>query len=330
VIVLDNNDDQFYDLPNKILEIVYQLLHNPVVHISVNYEGPDLARLRLYDILTNICSTFNIPTSKFVIHTRNLIESSNVYSIQVTPPYSFAKFCQDYVGSNHIPTKKFASITPFGIFIGRSNWQRLWLASHLYSKYRNSLAITYHYDRRLDYHGVNLGLDTLVYEAGVDIIPQASYLLQATPLMYDAIEGYPIDGLKKTVPSIDLASRYGDFFVEIVCETYTAGTSFFPTEKTWRPIMCKTPFIIQGPQNFLANLKALGIKTFDQWWDESYDYQPGRTKIEEIIKIIDMLARKSELELETMYNEMLPILEHNYNVLMQLTPKQMLTATYVK
>jgi hypothetical protein len=155
-------------------------------------------------------------------------------------------------------------------------------------------------------------------------------LLAATPIKFDNITQYPVDGRKVEMPSLNLASKYADFFVEIVCETYTVGTTFFPTEKIWRPIMCKTPFIVQGPSEFLANLKVLGIKTFDKWWDESYDYQVGKTKIESIIKIIDFLSLKTVQELKIMYNEMLPILEHNYNVLMNLTPDQMLAANYVK
>ena len=59
--------------------------------------------------------------------------------------------------------------------------------------------------------------------------------------------------------------------MDIVVETYVSGQSFFPTEKTLRPIIAQTPFIVMGPKGYLANLRRMGFMTFGQWWDESYD-----------------------------------------------------------
>jgi hypothetical protein len=327
-INLPNTDLGFSGLESKVGNIVQQMLLGREVSIMLNSEGPDIEMLGLYKLLDSLCTLFNFPKSKINIYTRNLLEYNDAYNIKVNPPITFAYCCQEY--SKQLDYTKEGFSKRFGIFIGRSNWQRLWLASHLYSNHKLSTLLTYHYNYSDDYHRANLGLDMLISEVGTSILTQATNLLIDAPMLYDTIVGYPIDGRKETVPSIDLAPRYKEFFVEVVCETYTNGKTFFPTEKTWRPIMCKTPFIIQGPQNFLANIRALGIKTFSAWWDESYDYQPGKTKIEEITKVIDMLALKSEKELAIMYNEMMPTLEHNYNVLMHLTPEQMLAATYVK
>lgn len=329
MINIRNNDNQFHDLELALLEIIYQLLHtHDDVVISVNNEGPDLTKLGLYSLLSSICTNFKVPTSRIKVRTRNLLETSDSFSVNINPPFTFVEYCRKYASVNSIPSKNF--ISTFGIFIGRSSWERLWLASHLYSKHNKITELTYHYDHSSDYYRANLGLDMLISEVGPAVLLQVNALLQDTPILHDIVGDYPIDGLKQTVPSINLAPRYCDFFVEIVCETYTAGKSFFPTEKTWRAIMCKTPFIVHGPQYFIENLHKLGIKTFNKWWDESYDYKPGKTKVEEIILIIDMLAKKSITELESMYNEMLPDLENNYNVLMNLTDTQMLAANYVK
>jgi hypothetical protein len=328
VINLENNDDAINQFPLRITEIIAAVQKGGAVNIMVNNEGPDLERIGLYTMLDRICSEFQYDKKGISIHTRNLLERHSEYTIVIHPPYTFIQYCQDYVAPTNIQAKDISKY--FGMFVGRSNWQRLWLASHLYSSHQKSSLLTYHYDHQTEYHGANLGLDTLIAEAGPEVLPDVGNLLATTPILYDSIDGYPIDGRKKTVPSLDLAPRYREFFLEIVAETYTAGKSFFPTEKTWRPIMCKTPFIIQGPQWFLANLRALGIKTFDRWWDENYDWQPGKTKIQEIIKVIDFIAEKSDSDLKNMYNEMLPTLEHNYNVLMNLTEQQLLSATYVQ
>ena len=57
---------------------------------------------------------------------------------------------------------------------------------------------------------------------------------------------------------------------ELVTETDVKG-DFFLTEKTLKPIFCKTPFMISGSCYALRFLKTLGFQTFDLIFDESYD-----------------------------------------------------------
>ena len=72
-----------------------------------------------------------------------------------------------------------------------------------------------------------------------------------------------------------LLEHYNRFAVEIVCETYTLGNTFFPTEKTIRPIMAAKPMIVYGPQYYLARLRDMGFRTYNEIWDESYDLYQG-------------------------------------------------------
>jgi hypothetical protein len=67
-------------------------------------------------------------------------------------------------------------------------------------------------------------------------------------------------------------------FVNIVNETLYEQHTIFITEKTVKPITCGQPFIIMGNWNSLKKLKELGFKTFDKWWDESYDDEKDLTK----------------------------------------------------
>jgi hypothetical protein len=122
----------------------------------------------------------------------------------------------------------------------------------------------------------------------------------------------------------DIYQYYKKFFVEIVCETYYSGTTFFPTEKTWRPIVMKTPFVIQGPEWYTRNLQDLGFQTFGNFWDEGYSEDPSSYAILEIQKVIDIIKGWTVQELNVMYNEMKPILEHNYETFMNLTPEDFL------
>jgi len=72
-----------------------------------------------------------------------------------------------------------------------------------------------------------------------------------------------------------LLQYYHNFAVEIVCETYTLGNTFFPTEKTMRPLMAAKPILVYGPRYFLARLRTLGFRTYNEIWDESYDLYQG-------------------------------------------------------
>ena len=91
------------------------------------------------------------------------------------------------------------------------------------------------------------------------------------------------------------------------------------TEKFWRAVATKTPFIVYGPQFFLRRLKSLGFKTFDRWWDEGYDEDPYLYSHNEIQKSIASIASLSISDLAAMYKEMEPVLEHNYSRMMELT-----------
>jgi hypothetical protein len=105
-----------------------------------------------------------------------------------------------------------------------------------------------------------------------------------------------------------LLKWYPKFDIELVAETYTHGNTFFPTEKTVRPIMAKKSLLIYGPQNYLKRLQHLGFRTWNDIWDESYDHETGPKRWNSIKKIIDHLITCDQ---EQLYQQCLPIVEHN-------------------
>lgn len=68
----------------------------------------------------------------------------------------------------------------------------------------------------------------------------------------------------------DLSSRV---CFEIVSETDINDTLFM-TEKTLKPILNKTPFLLNGSCLTLYQLKKLGFQSYDLLFDESYDREP--------------------------------------------------------
>lgn len=96
-------------------------------------------------------------------------------------------------------------------------------------------------------------------------------------------------------------------FVENACHLHSS---------TFNPIYCGHPVIQFGPYQHLKKLKELGFKTFDKWWDESYDnIEFGWDRLKAIFDIVLELNSKSKEEMMTMYEEMQDTLQHNSDLI---------------
>ena len=99
----------------------------------------------------------------------------------------------------------------------------------------------------------------------------------------------------------------------IVSETVFYHDKLHLTEKIFKPIVSRRPFILVGAPNNLAYLKSYGFKTFDRWIDESYDSETDSDiRIQKITEEIAKLCALTPDELNTMHKEMEEVLEHNF------------------
>ena len=108
-----------------------------------------------------------------------------------------------------------------------------------------------------------------------------------------------------------LLNYYDQFAIEIVCETYTMGNTFFPTEKTIRPITAAKPMLVYGPQYFLARLKTLGFQTYSSLWDESYDLCQGAERWHMIQQVMQSISEKTPDERQQLLAKAHAIALHN-------------------
>lgn len=320
MINLPNIDGKIWNIEQAAIKIVHSLQSTGSATISLNNEGGDCRSLGLYALLDNIVSTMGYSPNQIKIYTNNQLEYHEQYQIIKRAPL-YVSNGQEFAKGFICPNKNWDNFKHFGIFIGRSSWQRLWLASHVWKHYKDLSVITYHYDNSHDHHRHKLSFDELAWQIGLnEAVKLCGEFMQQFPIINDEIKTYPI--LPPT--NFDLSNQYQNFFVEIVCESFLSGNTFYPTEKTWRSIICHTPFIMLGPKNFLSNLKKLGFMTFDQWWDESYDEDAdldnGRIAIRNIQDTIDRLSTMNVNELEAMYIDMQPILSHNHETFLNLKP----------
>ena len=108
--------------------------------------------------------------------------------------------------------------------------------------------------------------------------------------------------------------HYYKSFCNIVTESHfvTKDKPMFITEKLDKSITALQPFLVISTSGFLKHLHELGLKTFDDFWDESYDdIKNDFARLNAVVDIVSELSKKSNKELEEMYEEMLPILKHN-------------------
>lgn len=100
----------------------------------------------------------------------------------------------------------------------------------------------------------------------------------------------------------------------VVTETVFYYEKLHLTEKIFKPIVARRPFILVAAPGNLAYLKSYGFKTFDKWIDESYDLETDHEKrISMIVAELDKLCKLSESDLQAMYEEMQSILDFNFD-----------------
>jgi hypothetical protein len=106
-------------------------------------------------------------------------------------------------------------------------------------------------------------------------------------------------------------------FCNIVTETLTSEDLLFFSEKIIKPIFSLQPFIIIGNRNSLKKLKEYGFKTFDKWWDESYDELYYQNRFEKIVEILMEISKWDDQKINQTLSEMEDILIHNFKMLIE-------------
>ena len=126
-----------------------------------------------------------------------------------------------------------------------------------------------------------------------------------------------VEDILKQNPTMNVPAEHcNKSFLFLVTETHFNNKTIFISEKTFKPVLLKMPFVSLGNPGTLKVLKELGFKTFDKWIDESYDTDlPLDKRCDIIVSEIARLSEMTSQERISIRNEMSDILEHNYNVL---------------
>lgn len=117
-------------------------------------------------------------------------------------------------------------------------------------------------------------------------------------------------------------------YPDMMANTYFNATvetwvdQFFITEKTFRPMYHKMPQLILGGAGSNTKIQEYGYKTYEDWFDLSWDNEPDDDKrikcyVKEIQRVCNLLTNMSTQERIDWSTKNLEVLEHNFNNMKQ-------------
>lgn len=299
------------ELPEKLKEKLRN--RTAIVYYDQSREGFPMANN--FDKLYKAFEKLDLPPSQFVFSTSNLLETdihdswckqqSIEDSILVISANFFAAlttqqnlFKGEITTSEHLAHKSSHNINLFNCLNRVLREHRICF-----------LAMLNYYDL-LDSNKVShntFSYETKINHPAFENI-NMNDVLSKLPLILDS------DEFEVNKAHIFYKEVYLDSWITVVTETMaTEDNTMFFSEKIYKPIMARHPFIIVGLPGSLRQLKEQGFRTFDPWWDESYDdIENVIDRLDAICKVLMSLQTKSKDYWIDIYNEMSSVLEHNY------------------
>ena len=269
-------------------------------------EGFSLYQCGLIDILTELDMLDRVS-----IETPNYVESLPIrYNVEPDRISHWFYSCRKKFDQK-LPDRISGEHHRLGCFIGRKNidrWGMLYWLTNRHQALISSMRDT-NYVTNDDI--TNWFPDKMTLDGWLQSDPVAS--LDSTTVDDQYLENNFLN------TQLNILQYYDQFDVELVAETFVRGATFFPTEKTVRPIMGKKPMVIYGPKNYLKHLSDLGFKTWSSIWDESYDQFEGVERWKLMQKVIDQIHFWGDWEWEPRLKQAQEIAEHNFNHFLTIT-----------
>ena len=122
---------------------------------------------------------------------------------------------------------------------------------------------------------------------------------------------------------------YRNSLVTIATETTFYTNIMAVTEKAFKGIKYKHPFILVGTHGLLNTMKDMGYKTFSDFWDESYDLiETPHERMQAVVALCRDIATWSDDKVREFRHQVKPILEHNYQHLLANPYSEVYTEMY--
>ena len=138
---------------------------------------------------------------------------------------------------------------------------------------------------------------------------ESVFAAQHLPMNFPGETGHPMHSCW-----LSLFDESAECLLYLVSETVASGQRLHLTEKTFKPICLRMPFIIVGTQGSLAYLRSYGFRTFEGIWDESYDDEPNdNLRIQRIASLLSSLDELSVESKQDLFDQCQEVIEHNYH-----------------
>jgi hypothetical protein len=110
--------------------------------------------------------------------------------------------------------------------------------------------------------------------------------------------------------TVDQTTPINGAFLHVVTETVVDRVHL--TEKIFKPIVLKQPFVLVGGAGCLSYLQDYGFSTFNRWWSEDYDnIQDTTERMQAVAEIVNWIGKQDKLE--SLRNQMKETLDYNYH-----------------
>ena len=317
-------------------EEIFFILDASVEGYSPIYQVP------FFDILHNNCDKHNINPEQIIFVSANLLDESNyekyfgnrVKKIKVFSFNFFEKVAE-------APTEWKSLIENGEDILPRITLEKVKKAveENFDNKYFSSLS-------RLNRHQRSVATFLLCQNSisSKALISHNKLLIEKPEvwLQVSNIQDYTVEHLTAWLNSLPLVVDHSDFetnwaiqtpyvdihnrtLFQIVNETYQSnfnGTSLFYSEKTFRPMICMQPFIIYGQPGCNKFLKELGYRTYEDYFDLTFDDEPNDTtryrlildQVSALCRQLDEMTKNQKIDWRFKKQD---VLEHNFTVMRQ-------------
>jgi hypothetical protein len=86
----------------------------------------------------------------------------------------------------------------------------------------------------------------------------------------------------------------------------------------------RQPFIVVGPYKTLEKLREFGYKTFNEFWDESYDnIEDPNERMLKIVELCRFINNWSDQEKKKFFYKSMIITNHNHKLITEIYPNNM-------
>ena len=240
------------------------------------------------DKVVDFCKQYNVPGNKVIIIAANFQSRQNIleYMINQLPGIHVAEIAfSEWLTMDHFRRRDYKHLNeqpslPLKRFSMFSRHYKSWRHYFIGKLFQENLLKNFHFSFfNLDpYTMVNnqpkVYEDSFLIDKLKNIDPEFSeelakthfyqnlpFQLPLTDNMYEIHSNHAVDG------------AFASSKIHVTIETLFPYTEndFHATEKTYKPIIYKKPFLMFGSHLFLKNLRKMGYCTFAPYIDETYD-----------------------------------------------------------